>query len=126
MALPEEKRAIKTSYAKKLYSDSRNQNYVIAYDNLESIIDIIAGLDLNMFYYLIVLLSDTSTADFICSYITSVDNVFTNHFVSYLIDPSTKTDMITSIKLQLVSLTVTNATILNPDTNPCIINDKEN
>ena len=121
-SMSEEQKSVKTTYAKKLYSDTKDQGIITLYDNMDSVFDIISGIDIP-FYQLLVLLSDENTANFISSFISDCGDLYKNHYSIYLIHFAYKTDMLTSIKLKLVSFTAQNASILSPETNPCIINN---
>lgn len=118
-ALPEDQRISKTVYAKKLYAEN-DQKYVIIYDNMELIVGILAQLDIP-FEYLLAGLSDEKTAVFIATYIQDLGDIYKNYFASYLISPASSADMITAIKLKIVSFTAQNAAILDPNNNPCIL-----
>src|SRR5574344_568980 len=118
--LTEEQRTGKSTYAKKLYSDSKDQSIIALYDNMESVFNIVTAVDIP-FYNLLVLLSDEASANFIVSFISDCGDLYKNHYSAYLMDFTSRTDMLSSIKLQLVSFTAQNASILHPETNPCII-----
>ena len=108
MALSPEDRVPKTPYTKKMYTD---QNSMIIFDNIDKIIEIIAGLDIPM-QPLVAYLADENISRFICSYIADTGDLYKNHFASFLINPSTRTDMLTSIKLRYASWTIENNKIL--------------
>jgi hypothetical protein len=124
-SMSEEQKAIKTTYSKKLYTDAKNPNYNVVYDNLDSVFNILSALDIP-FDQLLVGLSDYNVANFITSYISAAADVYKDSFASYLNNPLTKTDMLSAIKLKLVSMTAGNAAILYPETNPCIIDNPTN
>lgn len=121
-SMSDEQKSIKTTYAKKLYSDSKDQNIITLYDNMESVFNIVAGIDVP-FYNLIALLSDNNTANFVASFISDCGDLYKYHYASYLINFSHRTDMMSNIKLKLVSYTLGTSSILNPETNPCIVNN---
>lgn len=123
--MPDKHKIIKTTYAKKLYTNEiQNQNYIIIYDNLDYVLDVVETQDISL-YNLLIYLSNPEIATFITSYIVDVGDIYRNCYVSYILDPASKTDMITSIKLKLVAMTAQNAAIIQPENNPCIINDEE-
>ena len=96
-SIPEDKKVqTKSAYSKKMYSDVQS---ISLYENMESVIDIVAGLDVPMIY-LFAELSDASTATFLCNYISDIGDIYKNHFASYIINSITRTDMITSIKIR--------------------------
>lgn len=114
--IPQDKRIIKTSYARKLYS---NQNLMILYDNMNIVIDALAGIDISM-EDLLNYLADPQIAEFICRYIRDKGDLYKNYYASYITNDATKTDMMTNIRLKYVANTVENKAILNPETNPYI------
>jgi len=109
---------VRTSYAKKIYE---NQTQMILYDNMAKVIDMVAGLDID-FRTLLVYLSDIQIADLITTYITDCGDIYKNYFVYYLVNQSTRTDMLVSIRLGYVSQTMQNNTLYDPMTNPYFIN----
>lgn len=113
--LPDDKKMSRTSYAKKLYSQ---QDYIAVYDNMEQILfNIMSNLDIPM-NQLLGYLSDKMCSDIICSYISDCGDLYKNHYVTYLKNPDTWSDMISTIKLNYVSATSQNNYIMNPNQNP--------
>ena len=108
MALSPEDRVPKTPYTKKMYTD---QNAMIIFDNMDKIIGIIAGLDISM-HQLLTYLADENIANFICEYVADINDLYKYHFASFLINPATRTDMLTSIKLRYANITIENNRIL--------------
>lgn len=113
--LPEDKKVNRTSYAKKLYSQ---QDYIVVYDNMEQILfNIMSTIDIPM-NQLLVYLSDQMTSDILCSYLSDCGDLYKNHYVTYLKNPDTWSDMISTIKLNYVAATSQNNYITNPNQNP--------
>lgn len=108
--------ANKTGYTKKMYTDF---SQIIVYENMEQILDIMAGLDIPLENILIEL-SDINTAKFITSYIADCGDIYKNHIASYLRNHLTKTDMITAIKINFVKIT-SEYMQLNKEHNPYIL-----
>ena len=108
--LANEKKSSKTSYAKKIYN---NEKYIAIYDNMNLVVDILAGLDIPL-NTLIAYLSDQNTADFLTTYIAENDDTYKNRFASFIVDPSTKPDVITAIKFKFVQLTAENLEMFDP------------
>lgn len=99
--ISDEKKTPKTSYSRRIYTQ---QNYVLLYDNMEQILDIVAGLDIP-FVQLMSYLSDDNTANLIGTFINDCGDIYKYFYASFILDPSTRTDMITSIKLAIVKKT---------------------
>lgn len=89
----------KGSYTKKMFIDP---SVITVYENMESIIDIIAGLDFP-FYNLMEQLAGKQVAEFICQYIADTGDLYKNFYASYIYGQVTRTDMITSIKLRFLN-----------------------
>lgn len=99
-AIPDEKKIDrKSAYTKKMFVDP---TVVAVYENMESIIDIIAGLDFP-FFNLLEQLGGRQAAEFISSYISDVGDLYKNHYAVYIYGQVTRTDMITSIKLRFLN-----------------------
>ena len=107
--LDEADRHPKTLYAKTAYDD---QESIIVYDNMDKIVDILGGLSIP-FDQLILSLSDQLTTNFILQYISDNNDLYKNHYASYLIDPMTKSETLTAIKLRFVSQTVSTVELMN-------------
>ena len=100
-SIPDDKKIDhKTPYGKKMFFDPV---IVQVYENMDTIIDIIAGLDLPM-YNLIEQLSDRETANFITSFVADTGDLFKHHYAVYIYGQVTRTDMITAIKLRFLQL----------------------
>lgn len=108
--IPEDKRIPKTNYAKRIY---QKQDYIALYDNMEQVLSIVASLDIP-FSLLITYLADNTVADLLSRFIVDNGDIYKYHFARYIIDPSTRIDMITTIKLNIVSMTAQNDAITNP------------
>lgn len=122
--MTEPQKAIKTNYARKLYGDAKNPNYNIIYDNMMSVFDILIGIDIP-FNDLLLRLSDANTAMFISQYIQDGGRLYKDHYAFYLANPLYRIDMLTDIRLRIVSITAQNSKILYPDSNPYIIDDNQ-
>lgn len=99
-AIPEESRINKSTYTKKVYPDPVK---AAVYENIAPILDIIAGLDIN-FETLLTMIIDTQTAQFISNYISDCGDIYRNHFASYILQPETRAQMITIIKINFANL----------------------
>lgn len=107
-SIPEDQKIqTRSTYTKKVYSDPST---IAMYENMEKIIDIVAGLDIP-FIKLMEYLSDINTAQFIGTYLVDVGDIYKNHFASYIRNQITRTDMITSIKIRFVNITQQNMNI---------------
>ena len=118
-ALPENRRIARSNYAKQIFNDKDKTNYLIIYENMPYIFDILAGLDIN-FNNLVLGLSDENTANFITSYVADKGNCYKYHFASYLINSDTKAEMNSALQLNLMKMVLGNDSILNPENNPFI------
>lgn len=106
-----EPKSSKTAYAKKIYN---NEKYITLYDNMNLVVDILAGLDIPL-KELITYLSDQNTADTITTYIAETGDTYKTRFASFILDPSTKPDIITAIKFKFVQLTAENTDLFDPN-----------
>lgn len=118
-SLPEDKRNIKSSYSKKVYTDPKQ---ICIYENMALVLDMVASLDIP-FHDLLVAISDENTANFIDEYIDDKGDIYKYHFAKYILDPATRTQMITIIKLSFVQTTANKINIMNGETgqNPFIV-----
>ena len=119
-ALPEDKKNLKSSYSKKVYTDPIQ---ICAYENMALILEMVASLDIP-FHDLLVAISDPNTADFIDTYVDDIGDIYKYHFAKYILDPTTKTQMITIIKLAFVQSTSDKINIMNGENgnnNPFIV-----
>ncbi len=98
----DQKVSTRSTYTKKIYVDP-----VISgvYENMDKILDLVASLDIP-FVKLMEYLAGTETANFLGSYLADVGDIYKNHFASYVLNPNTRTDMITSIKIRFTDATV--------------------
>jgi len=103
----------KTNYAKKLYN---NEKYITIYDNMNLVVDILAGLDIEL-PQLIEYLSDQTTSTMITNYISAIDDVYKNRFASFISDSATRADIITAVKFKFVQATVENTDLYDPTKN---------
>lgn len=113
-------KSTKTAYAKKLYN---NEKYITIYDNMNLVVDILAGLDIE-FPLLVEYLSDINISNLITSYITPIDDVYKNRFASFITDSATRADIITAVRFKFVQATVENAELFDP--NNSIISQDQN
>lgn len=115
--IPDDKKSqTRSTYTKKMYSD---HTIVGVYENMDTIMDIIASMDIPL-YQLLVFLSDENSAQFLCSYIADTGDVYKNHFASYIRDPITRTDISTTIKIRFMNLTQDKMNLSAIDNNPYI------
>lgn len=110
--------SVRTSYAKKIYD---NQTQMIILDNMAKVIDMISGLDID-FRTLVMHLSDNNIADLITTYIDQCGDTYKNHYVYFLLNQSTRSEMLVSIRLGYMSQTTQNETLQDPMLNPYFIN----
>lgn len=118
-SLPESRRTAHSNYSKQIFNDKTKTNYLIIYENMQYVFDILAGLDIP-FNNLVLGLSDENTANFITAYLADNGDCYKYHFVSYLINSDTRAEMNSAIQLNLIKLVIGNDSILNPDNNPFI------
>ncbi len=97
----------KTNYSSKLYS---NPEYIVIYDNMSAILDIIAGLDIDM-YSLFEMLLDSQIANLLCTYIADNGDIYKNYFASFIVNQNTSTDVLSAVRLNFVTKTVNNVSI---------------
>lgn len=107
----------KTNYSNSIYTD---KDYIIIYDNMQAVLEMIASLDI-CFEDLIGYLSDSTVANMICSYIQDCGDIYKNHFSFYIFNPSTTAEMLSSVRLNFVNKTMQNTSLFDPSTNPYII-----
>lgn len=100
--MSEEQKTIKSNYSKILYADPTK---IIVYENIDYILDVVSSMDIN-FDQLVRQITDADTVNIITSYIADNGDVYKNFFASYIRDPITKTDIITSIKVNFVKSSV--------------------
>lgn len=103
----------KTAYAKKIYN---SENYITIYDNMNLIVDILAGLDIP-FDILVSYMADRNTANIITSFIAENDDTYKNRFANFILDPSTRPDIITAIRFKFVQATAENKDLFDPAKN---------
>lgn len=107
--IPEENKTIKTNYSKKMYEQ---QDYILLYDNTEQVLDIIAGLDIP-FVDIMRCMSDDKVSKFLDYYFNDCSDIYKYFFASYIINPATRIDTITSIKLNIVRILGEQNAIMN-------------
>lgn len=101
-SMTDEQRVIKSNYGKAIYTE---QNKIIMYENMDYALEAVASMDIN-FEQLIHHITDQDIANMICMYIADTADIYRNHFASYIRNPLTKTDIITSIKISFMKATV--------------------
>jgi hypothetical protein len=84
------------------------------YDNMNLVVDILAGLDIPL-NILITYLSDENTANFITTYISENGDTYKDRFASYILDSATKPDIVTAIRFKFVELTAENSDLFDPN-----------
>lgn len=92
---------IKSVYSKKIYTDT---NYIIIYDNIDKITDILCTLDIEL-PDLIEYLSDKNTSDLLSEYLVDNGDCYQEQFAPFLVGEDTRAAMITQIRFNFVSLT---------------------
>ena len=110
--IPDERKNNKSSFSKKVET---NPNHILIYENMTTVADAVASLDIP-FDMLLNMILDNNTANFILSYIADAGDVYKYYFASFILDPSTRSQMITSIKFKFVQINYPNANILNANT----------
>lgn len=100
-AIPDDQKVPRSTYTKKMYSDPK---IIDLYENMDKAMDLVASLDFDL-VTIMELLSDKPTAEFICFFIADIANIYKNHIASYVRDQITRTDMLTSIKINYASFT---------------------
>lgn len=118
-SLPENRRTAHSNYAKQIFNDKTKTNYLIIYENMPYIFDILAGLDIP-FNNLVLGLSDENTANFITAYVADNGDCYKYHYASYLVNSDTKAEMNSAIQLNLMKMVLGTDSILNPNNNPFI------
>lgn len=114
--LTEDQLNLKTNYAKKVYNDPI---LIAIYDNMGIVIDTLTTMDIP-FHLLLGYLSDPQITEFITNFIADNGDIYKNHYACYILDPSTKPDIITAIRMKFVSMTAQVEAMFNPLTNPYI------
>jgi len=107
-ALTDEQKTIKSSYSKKAYN---NQEDIVVYENIDNILDIISCLDIDLRTYL--LFTGGEPAAMISQFIADSMDIYKNHLASYIKNPDTRIDMITSIKIRFAGDISGNNNIIN-------------
>lgn len=107
--IPEDRQVNRTSFSKKVEA---NPNHICIYENMTTVADAVASLDIP-FDTLLNMILDENTAAFITSYIDDIGDIYKYHFARYILDPSTRSQMITGIKFRFVAVNYPNANILN-------------
>lgn len=106
--LTDEQKSAKSSYSKKAYN---NANDIIVYENIDVILDMIANLDIDLSTYLLFTGGESTTM--ITQYISDTMDIYKNHIASYIKNPNTRIDMITSIKIRFAGDISSNNNIIN-------------
>lgn len=107
--LTDEQKTVKSTYAKKTYNDPTN---IIIYENIEAILDMIAGIDIDLRTYLTFVVGE-ATSNIVSSYISDLGNIFRNYLAIYINDPNTRIEMITSIKIRFAGDIKSDNNIIN-------------
>lgn len=123
-AITPDKRAPHTNYAKKIFDNKDKVNYLIIYENMNTIFDMLIGTDIQ-FNNLVLGLSDQNTANFLTSYLADNGDCYKYHFATYLYNPDYKADMTASIQLNLMKMVLGDNSILNPNNNPFLVDDND-
>lgn len=91
-----------SSYSKKIFKG--NHKLATIHANLETVIDCICGLDIDLSTLVIVSTSDKNLTSFITSNINEVSNLFKVLFVPYIKDPRYRAVIITLVRMRLQEL----------------------
>lgn len=116
--IPDDRKAIRSNYTKKIFDDKTKVNYMIIYENMNTVIDILSGLDVP-FYQLLVKLSDEQSADFLSRFLTDNGDCYKYHFAPYLYSEDTKAAMTSILQLRIMNEALDHpGSIFNPENNP--------
>lgn len=116
--IPEDKRTIRSNYIKKIFDDKTKMNYMIIYENMNIVINILASLDIP-FYQLLVRLSDEQSADFLSIFVNDNGDCYKYYFAPYLYSEDTKASMISILQLRIIDEALDHpGSIFNPENNP--------
>lgn len=85
------------AYSKKMYVNSK---LVAIHSCMDQVLDHIASLDMSL-PVLLQYLTDPDTGNFLASILVDNNDIYKYHYASYIINPVTKPDMFTAIKLTL-------------------------
>lgn len=88
------------SYGKKIYTDPC---MIQIHSNLNVVLHNMAGFDVP-FSVLLRYISDINTANYLSSILVDTGDIYKNHYASYILNPMTRADMFTTVKLQLQEL----------------------
>lgn len=86
-----------TAYGKKIYVD---QKMILISSYMDQVVDMITSIDIP-FNTLMTYLTDQKYAAYLSSILQDNGDIYKNHFASYLLNPITKPDMFTNIKLNI-------------------------
>lgn len=89
-----------TAYGRKIYTDSM---LVVIHGNLNSVLDNIAGHDIPM-TVLLTYLTDPNIASYLSTILQDAGDLYKYHYGSYIINPSTRAELFTAIKLSMQSI----------------------
>lgn len=98
------------NYSKKIYS---NTHLGFIHSNLSIVMDNIAAMDINMSTLIEYGSLDNSCQILLGSTIIENGNIFAEHFVPYLKNYSTRTELITSVKLALQEYATADVRVIN-------------
>lgn len=89
-----------TSYGRKMYTDPK---LVVIHSSLNSVIMNIASHDIPL-ALLLTYLTDRDTAAYLSGMIVDINDIYKNHYASYILNELTKADIFTSIKLTMQNM----------------------
>lgn len=84
-------------YSKKMYTD---HELVIVHSNMDQVLDLIAGMDIPI-GKLLTYLADSQVAAYLSDVLEDCGDIYKYHYARYIMDPATKPDMFTTIKLNI-------------------------
>lgn len=83
-------------YSKKIFSDTK---LALIHANIDEVIDRIQGFDISLPVFYDMNYEDKSIVAYLMSVTRDIGDLYNTHLVKYAIDPHTRPDLITSIKL---------------------------
>lgn len=93
--------------AQKMYI---NPKFALIHSNINQVILNMASYDISL-TELLSYITDYNTTAMITKYVVDVGDIYKNHFASYIIDKNTMSGILTSVKLQLQGVTVSQTDI---------------
>lgn len=113
---PDTTTTTKTNYSDSMYHDP---DYILIYDNMQYVLQLVASLDIS-FEHLIELLADTTSANYICRYMTDNGDIYKNYVASYILNQVTSTEVLSAVRLDFVNKTIQNVELFSSMASPYI------